>query len=252
MSNKCRRPVQLEKSHSESHWHLYVHPLWKDTFHNPEQILRVLLKPEKVIHENDRGLVLLIRYHNKLFVAKRSKIQENRYWAQFTSLYRQGEGARMLQSMTQLYALGLPVPEPVLFMEKKRYGFVVASWSIYRYVEGRSCTRAQVHLVAETLKKIHQQGWVHRDPDVNNFLWNGEDIYIIDCARARPWGSRYHKMYDVVLLNKCCPGSLKDYGISRTYWLYRIAKFNNTLVILWRKIKYQIRCGAKALTSFLT
>jgi tRNA A-37 threonylcarbamoyl transferase component Bud32 len=226
---------------SHAHWNLDVFPRWKDTFRNIDEVVTVLTNPEKIIQENIRGIVFLIRHNGTLFIAKRSKIQENRRWVQFTSLYRKGEGARTLQNMARLYALGLPVPEPVLVLEQKKYGFVVASWSLYRYLEGYPCSCAQSHLVAETLRDIHQKGWVHRDPHVKNFLFNGEHICIIDCARARPWRSRYAQIYDVVLLDKCCPGSRKYYGISESDWLYRIAKFHNRVIILWRKIKRRIR-----------
>jgi tRNA A-37 threonylcarbamoyl transferase component Bud32 len=222
-------------------WNLHVFPQWKEVFPDINTICNVLSNPEQIVQENNRGVVLLTHHNGTYFVAKRSKIQENRYWAQFTSLYRQGEGTRTLRNIRQLCSLGLPVPEPVLVLEKKVGGFVVASWSLYRYLEGRQCDRTQAHLIAKILKEIHQKGWVHRDPHVKNFLLNREQIYIIDCAKARPWRSRYAQMYDVVLLNNCCPGSLKYYGISESYWVYRLAKFHNNMIKLWRRIKRQIR-----------
>ncbi len=229
-------PHQTDKG-----WSLYVFPRWKDVFPTIDKVFEILSHPVQIVHENTRGVVLLIRHNGTLFVAKRSKIQENKRWAQFTSLYRKGEGTRALRNMARLHSLGLPVPEPVFVMEKKMYGFVVASWSLYCYLEGLPCSCAQAPLIAEILKNIHQKGWVHRDPHVKNFLLNGEETWIIDCAKARPWRSKYARMYDVVLLNNCCPGSLKYYGISESYWLYRLAKFHNTLIKLWRRIKRRIR-----------
>ena len=129
------------------------------------------------------------------------------------------------------------MPEPVLFLEKRRYGFVVASWSMYRYVEGQTCTCADAPHIAAMLQQIHQKGWVHRDPHVENFLMREGQLSIIDCARARPWRWRYAQIYDVVLLNNCCPGSMTYYGISESDWLYRLAKTRNNLLQLWRWVK---------------
>lgn len=222
-------------------WKLSVFPQWKDTFPHIDEVFNILANPVRIIQENDRGIVKLIRHNDTLFIAKRSMIQENRRWAQFTSFYRKGEGTRTLRNMAGMYALGLPVPEPVFVLEKMTFGFVVASWSLYRYLEGTPCTCSESHLIADTLRKIHRKGWVHRDPHVKNFLWDGEKICIIDCARARPWQSEYAQIYDVVLFNNCCPGSLKQYGISETHRVYRFAKFRNNTMKFWRRVKRKIR-----------
>ena len=232
---------------SERGWHLHVFPTWQKTFRSIADVCTILQNPEKILQGNNRGIVLLVRHKNLLFIAKRSLIQENRRWAQFTSVYRQGEGTRTLRSMAQMYEAGLPVPEPVLVLEKKRFGFVVASWSVYRYLEGQPCTCAQAAQVAATLKNIHQHGWVHRDPHVKNFLIHHGEIRFIDCARARPWHSRYAQMYDVVLLNNCCPGSLQQYGISAVSRVYRLAKFQNNMIKRWRKIKRHVRSFFRSL-----
>ena len=222
-------------------WHLYVCPAWQRTFDNIAEVCAMLLDPVQVIQNNNRGLVVLVQYNDIVFVAKRALTQETRWWKQFTSLYRDGEGARTLKNMAKLYELGLPVPEPVLVLEKKRFGFVVASWSFYRYLEGQLCTCTHSDRVAEMLRILHQKGWVHRDPHVKNFLLHREEVRILDCARARPWKSTYARMYDVVLLNNCCPGSLTYYGISEAYWIYRLAKFQNRIIQRWRRIKRKVR-----------
>jgi tRNA A-37 threonylcarbamoyl transferase component Bud32 len=204
-------------------------------------VYTILTDPVKVIQKNNRGIVALIRHNGLLFIAKRSLLQENNRWAQFTSFYRQGEGMRMLRNMHKLSTLKLPVPEPVLVLEKKQYGFVVASWSLYRYLEGQHCTCVQSDQIANTLRTLHEKGWVHRDPHVKNFLFHEGEIRIIDCTRAKPWRSRYAQMYDVVLLDKCCPGSRKQYSVPATLLLYRLAKFQNTLIQRWRSIKRTLR-----------
>ena len=229
----------------ENQWHLHVFSAWQQTFHNISEVRALLAHPVKIIQENNRGIVFLIRYNGILFIAKRSLIQENKRWAQFTSCYRQGEGMRTLRNMDKLYKLNLPVPEPVFVLEKKKYGFVVASWSLYRYLEGHPCSCGQSDQIAATLRKIHEKGWVHRDPHVKNFLLHEGEIRIIDCTRARAWRLSYAQMYDVVLLNNCCPGSLRQYGVSETHLIYRLAKCQNTMIKLWRRIKKKLRSFGK-------
>ena len=238
-----RNPVPLTKqADGGGHWHLQVCPPWQAAFPTLATVFELLSRPAQVLQENNRGVVFLMRHRGTLLVAKRSKIQENKRWAQLTSLYRKGEGARLIANMTRLYALGLPVPEPVLVLEQKRAGFVVASWSVYRYLEGQACTCAESPLIAKMLEEIHARGWVHRDPHVKNFLWDGAYIRIIDCARARPWRFRYAQMYDVVLLDKCCPGSRTSYDLtSAAARVYRLAKFHNNLIVRWRRLKRMLR-----------
>lgn len=140
-------------------------------------------------------------------------------------------------NMQRLYVLGLPVPEPVLVLEKKRFGFTLASWSLYRYVEGTACTCEQAAYIARMLQRMHRHGWVHRDPHVKNFLLHEDELYIIDCARARPWASRYRQMYDVLLLNNCCPGSFRHYGITEQNGFYQLARLHHRLIKFWRRLK---------------
>lgn len=223
--------------HTHANWTLTVFPHWQQFFTSIDQVFSLLKSPAENLQENSRGTVILIQHQGHQFIAKRSKRQERHVWTQITSLYRKGEGTRTLHNMAKLYELGLPVPEPVLILEKIRYGCVVASWSMYCYAEGDACTCADAPQIAAMLKQMHQHGWVHRDPHVKNFLKNGECLAIIDCARARPWRSRRAQMYDVVLLNNCCPGSLVYYGISEADWWYRLAKTQNNLLQFWRRIK---------------
>jgi tRNA A-37 threonylcarbamoyl transferase component Bud32 len=224
-------------------WRLYVFPAWQGMFQSLADVRALLAHPEQVIQQNSRGEVFLVRYQDMRFVAKRSLLQENRRWTQFTSLYRSGESGRMMRNMAKLYELGLPVPEPVLALEKRRFGVVVVSWSVYRYLEGTPCTCAQAGPIARMLKTLHQHGWVHRDPHVKNFLLHDGEIQILDCARARPWKSTYAQMYDLVLLEKCCSGSqsLAGYGIGERAWMYRLAKLQNLQIQRWRRVKRQAR-----------
>ena len=224
------------------HWTLTVAPAWEAALGDAAAVLELLRHPETLIQENDRGTVSVVQVEGAVLVVKRSRIQEQRRWIQLHSLYRGGEGLRAFRNLGRLREAGLRVPEPVLALEQTRCGFVVASWHAYRYLDGDACTCGDAALIARTLKQLHDCGWVHRDPHVRNFLKHGGEAGIIDCAKARPWRSGYARRYDLVLLNKCCPGARAFYpGFSTSDPLYVLAQRHNNWIVLWRRIKRRVR-----------
>ena len=225
----------------QAEWRLEVFPGWERQFPSMADVCAWLRQPDALIQRNSRGLVLLMRRGEDRFIAKRALRQERRRWTQLTSLYRRGEGCRTLRNMARLHQAGLPVPEPVFILEKFRFGMTVASCGVYRYVEGATCAREQAAQIAATLKQMHAAGWVHRDPHVWNFLIHQGKISILDCAQARPSRSRYAQMYDVALLNKCCPGSFAFYGVAESDQVYRLAQAQNRLLVVWRSVKRRMR-----------
>ncbi|MCP4406096.1 MAG: hypothetical protein GY801_53490 [bacterium] len=235
-------PLRPEQQKS---WDLQVFPASRLMFPTVSSAARILLQPLKILQHTKYSLVLLLEHEERRFIAKRSLNQERRRWTQFTSLYRKGEGTRAMRILQQLYECGLPVPEPVLVLEKTRWGFTIASWSVYRYLEGETCGFEHSAQIARRLKTLHEKGWVHRDPHVWNFLCHQGEIRILDCARARPWSSKYAQMYDVLLLDKCSPGSAAFYGVSESDPVYRLAKFQNLQLQRWRRIKRTLRFWRK-------
>jgi tRNA A-37 threonylcarbamoyl transferase component Bud32 len=239
--NMSRRR-QPERPVIHANWTLTVAPAWKTSFSDAIRVLDLLQHPETMVQEHDRGSVSFLRVCGNRLVAKRSFTQERRRWTQLTSIYRGGEGARAFRNMSRLREAGLSVPEPVLALEQRRWGLVVASWHAYWYLDGQACTCAHAAMIARTLKQLHDRGWVHRDPHVRNFLESASGTCIIDCARARPWRSGYAKHYDVVLLNKCCPGARELYpGFSATNPLHVLAQWQINWVVRWRRVKRVVR-----------
>ena len=225
----------------EREWRLHVFPAWRQMFASVAQVCQFLRQPERTLQQNSRGVVLLIRHKGRHFIAKRSLRQERRWWSQFTSLYRGGEGARSSRNLARLVEAGLPVAQPVFALERRRFGMTVASWDCYEYLEGITCACEQAGEIAAMLRRLHAAGWVHRDPHVQNFLRYDGELRILDCARARPWRSRYAQMYDVVLLDNCCPGSVALYGVSERDPVFRLAKAQNNLIKFWRRVKRRLR-----------
>ena len=227
---------------TRSPWTLTVAPAWRHRFPDAASALAAFERDGFLVHENDRGATFQVLVDGQSLVAKRSTRQESGLWARITSVYRHGEGWRAYQHLAGLRAAGIPVPEPVLAIERRRFGFVVGSWHAYRYVEGVTCSCAEAPLVARALASLHDRGWVHRDPHVRNFIREGDRLWIIDCLRARPWRSRYARWYDVVLLNKCCPGARVHYpGFDERDVRFRLAQRHNDWIVRWRRFKRRAR-----------
>lgn len=217
-------------------WDLVVRPPWRKAFAGADDVLSLAAGDGTVLHDNERGLVRLVRVEGTRFVAKRSRVQERRRWSQLTSLYRGGEGWRAFSHMSALFDLGFNVPEPVLCLEKRVLGCVTVSWLLYRHVDGEPCTCRQSGKIASTLETLHRAGWVHRDPHTSNFLWDGSKISLIDCTSLRPWKSAYHRAYDLVRLDQCCPGSLERGGA-----MIALATLSEALLRRWRRVKRAVR-----------
>lgn len=219
-------------------WRLTVSPAWRGAFADALHTLATLEHPAELIQDTERSRVVLVHAGATAIVAKRSKTQERRPWIRLASLYRGGDGARAYRNLTRLQASGLPVPEPVFVLERVRWGMVMVSWHGYVRLDGRPCRCADAEPVARVLRQFHDEGWVHRDPHVANFLMHDGRVAVIDCARARPWRSRYAQQYDIVLLNKCCPGADARYpGFLPSDPLYRLARVHNAWVVGWRRAK---------------
>ena len=192
---------QPEKSVTHDDWTLTVAPDWEPSLGDVARALRLLDEAGEPIHDSERSTVWAVRHGDAALILKRSKMQERRPWLQLLSLVRGGEGSRSFRNLRRLSEAGFRVPEPIMALDRRRFGFVVESWHAYRRLDGDACTCADAALIARTLRRLHDAGWVHRDPHVKNFLTLDGEIGMIDCVRARPWRFGYARRYDVVQLN---------------------------------------------------
>lgn len=226
----------------DDHWTLDVAPDWASSFGDVTQVLAFLRSPGDLIQEHDRGWVYRGQAAGRAIVVKRSKTQERRAWPILTSVYRGGEGSRTFRNLTRLERAGVAVPAPIFALERRRAGFVVESWHACEYLDGMACTCADAPRVAVALRALHDRGWVHRDPHVKNFLRAGDTIRVIDWSKAQPWRSTYARRYDLVLLNKCCPGAAAFYPeFDEADVPYRLARRHNAWIVGWRRVKRLVR-----------
>lgn len=195
-----------------------------------------------LVHDSARSRVAVARHEGATLVVKRSRRQETSRWIQLTSLWRAGEGVRTHRLLSRLEAAGLPVPAPVAAFDRRQRGLVVESWLVYRLVAGEACDCTDAPAVAALLRQMHDAGWVHRDPHVGNFLRTPAGLSMIDVGTARARRSAFARAFDVVLLDKCCPGSAELYpGYDRRAPWSRLARLWSRTLVGWRRIKARVR-----------
>jgi hypothetical protein len=232
---------------SGGRWRLEVAPGWREVVGGTRDALDLLdREPAAVVSDGPRARLTLVLHERGLLVVKRSRLERASRWRRFWTLVRPSDGRRGFANQLRLRALDLPVPEPVLALERRRFGTVTDSWHVYRHVEGRPCGVGEAGAIAETLGRLHARGWVHRDPHVANFLRDGLGVVILDCGRARPSRSPWARAMDLVLLEKCCRGQgapAPPIGAPRA--LVALARAHSRALVGWRSLKRRARAAVR-------
>lgn len=89
---------------------------------------------------------------------------------------------------------GLPVPKPLGWIERRRFGLLQESIYLSEAVKSEAVSAEEVlkdapsgviQRFARTVRAIHDQGIYHLDLHAGNLLWDGERFLLIDLHRAR-------------------------------------------------------------------
>ena len=195
----------------------------------------------KKLKNNRRSKVLLVKYQGQKYILK-SPVEKNQSkWIRFTTLYRQGEAFKILRNLARLNSLGIITNLPALAVEKRVWGMVVDSWVLYHYIKGRPCQKEQYQEVIKTLKKIHSKNILHGDPQINNFLYDGQKIIIIDANPKKSYPGRLAKAYEYLYLAHSAPAVSAHFGSLTNTMSYKIAKIYSKLYWRWRSFKKKRR-----------
>jgi tRNA A-37 threonylcarbamoyl transferase component Bud32 len=90
--------------------------------------------------------------------------------------------------------MNLPIPQPLGWMEKTRWGFVKESYYLSEaigsgvsLIDDPAVLRESLWMdeLAKTVRKIHDEGLFHKDLHAGNFLWNGQSLFLTDLHRAK-------------------------------------------------------------------
>jgi tRNA A-37 threonylcarbamoyl transferase component Bud32 len=87
----------------------------------------------------------------------------------------------------------LPIPRPLGWMERVRWGWVKESYYLSEaigsgvsFIEDSTQRRESFWIIelAKMVRKIHDSGLFHKDLHAGNFLWDGESFFLTDLHRA--------------------------------------------------------------------
>ena len=207
-------------------------------------ILPRLNAPDTVLKQDHRARVGVIELNGVRYVVKRFTIQSNWFWFQLASLFFPDVGEIAYRNGIELAKAGVPTPRPALLMQRIRRGMVVESWLVYRFLEGELLTAGDAGEIVAFIKRMHNAGWVHRDPHPSNFIrqsTDGGQVAALDPIRARRSRSPYRRAYDVMLLARDMPAAPELYGRRNLGFWLMVAGSVHALFGIYRQVKYLVR-----------
>ena len=199
-----------------------------------DNIDRLLIKELK---NNKRSLVYLIRFKDKIVVLKNPREKNLRKWIRFTTLYRRGEAFKALQNLEKLKKLGIYSNKPMLAAEKRQFGMVVDSWVLFEFVEGSICKPEDYRAVTDKLKEIHSKNVLHGDPQINNFIINGNTIITLDSNPKKAALGKISKYREFFYLQRSAPGIEKHFHLPENTLAYKAAVIWSKTYWKWRAFK---------------
>lgn len=226
-------------------WRLYRYGQELDGL-SIEQIFAQISVFPTTLKDDKRSLVRLGSINGCKLVAKQPRDKNRRKWSRLLSLVRDGEAKKSAKTLVAFQKLGIPSVKPIAVAEKRSFGFLKESWLIYQYKEGQPVELQQIDLVLAVLKKLHQSGYRHDDPNLENFLIDQSgQIFLIDC-KGRPRIGRFSDYYDYLLLADRNP-KISDQQVHQWFEFekgtvaYRLARFYQSYKAVRSKLKKRLR-----------
>jgi tRNA A-37 threonylcarbamoyl transferase component Bud32 len=109
-------------------------------------------------------------------------------------LFSRSKGQKEFLVASQLEERGLPVPQPLGWMERVRKGWVGESYYLAEaigtgvsFIEEAAKSKEPRSIIelARTVRKFQEAGLFHRDLHGGNFLWNHDSLFLTDLHRAK-------------------------------------------------------------------
>ncbi len=138
-------------------------------------------KPVEMLRQHHRSVVEKKKLDDVYYVVKQPNNKNHSYWIRFTTLYRDSEVVKDLKSQLLLAQLGVATVTPVAALEKRKFGMVVDSRIIYRFKDGEQITESHYAEMINHMQTLHDNGYLHDDPHIKNFLQSENSVFAIDC-----------------------------------------------------------------------
>lgn len=155
-----------------------------------------------VLKDDRRSLVVTGELFGRTIVAKQPRDKNRRAWSRLLSRWRDAEAKKTLRTLLEFQQHGIASVTPICVLEKRRNKQVIDSWLLYEFRDGSMCTADDLPSVVAQLRKLHDCGYQHEDPNLGNFMLSKHnEIFLIDCKGNAKRG-RFGAYYDFMLLSQ--------------------------------------------------
>lgn len=182
------------------------------------------------LKDDKRSLVKQGALFGKTVIAKNPRDKNRRTWMRLLSVFRSSEALSSQETLSRFAQQNIESVKPLCVFEQRKYGCLVDSWLIYEFREGHASNLEQLPDILEILKKLHQHGYRHDDPNFGNFLIDpNHELFLIDCKGKKRLGY-FSDYYDFMLLSQRNEGVdmntlIKTVHINTNLWGYKLAEW---------------------------
>ncbi|WP_319369854.1 lipopolysaccharide core heptose(II) kinase RfaY [uncultured Ilyobacter sp.] len=205
-----------------------------------ELILQKNYKVIKLLKNDQRSKVELIKYGEEKLVLKVPLEKDRRRWQRLLSVFRGSSSKREYENCNKILSKGFLGAEPVIAIEKKAGPFVIESCFVSKFIEGQEGNFQHVKEIGKELDRIHNSGYLHGDSQLVNFMVSVHGIYLIDCKLKKNIFGKFGSRYEFIYLEESCPEKIDIYEKDDIY--YRGAKLLNTYLHWWGRTRKKLRC----------
>lgn len=158
----------------------------------------------KILKDDKRSLVKLIKINSIEYVLKIPREKNNRKWQRFVNIFRGSDSFRNFYMMKKLKEIGIKSTEGVIALEK-RTPLVVDSILVMKFLEGEEVKENDYRKVVEAIDLIHSKGYLHGDSQIQNFMIKNGEVYSIDLRLQKNIYGSIGRMYEFIYLRESCP-----------------------------------------------
>ncbi len=209
-------------------------------------VLRDLVaQPGTVLKDDHRSFLKRVQFSGIDIVAKQPRDKNRRLWIRVLTWFRRSEVRFTLDTLEALCRAEVPSVTPLAALEYRRLGMVLDSWLFYRYREGVRCGEAQYAEIVHVLNALHRAGLRHEDPHLDNFLYDGKAVFVLD-TKGKPRLGRVSDYYDYLLLQERTEGFDAYIEPPARNWSYRLAVWYGVYRQWRRRVKENVRRAVRA------
>lgn len=170
--------------------------------------------------DDHRSYVAKIKFENKNYMLKIIVNEYKKPLKKIKTIYKKGEALSTFLNINKLLNEGLKeLYKPYIAIEKRKNGMISQSYLVTEYIEGRVIRNYKEFTIKEKIKivkvleKMHEKGVYHGDANHGNFIFQDNEVKIID-TQGKKDTFTFKRNYDFITLNDCIKG------------IYQIHKFN--------------------------